>query len=68
MGANEKRKLIVNLFSQIIDETRGKTNFVASVEENEICSPQELTRILIDNGELFDLSLRQGRGRGAPKA
>eukprot|EP00112_Aurelia_sp_Birch-Aquarium-sp1_P006048 Seg1675.11 transcript_id=Seg1675.11/GoldUCD/mRNA.D3Y31 product="CTTNBP2 N-terminal-like protein" protein_id=Seg1675.11/GoldUCD/D3Y31 len=48
-------KHFISCFSnwlKIIDITKGKTNFVASVEENEICSPQELTRVLVDNGAM----------------
>ena len=37
-------------FNQTVDEIRGKTSFIASVEENEICTAQELMRLLREYG------------------
>jgi len=39
---------------KIVDESRGGTSYVASVEENEICSAQEFVKLLKEYGALIE--------------
>ncbi|XP_065070079.1 uncharacterized protein LOC135695058 isoform X1 [Rhopilema esculentum] len=46
-------KHFISCFShwlKTMDEIRGKTSFIASVEENEICTAQELVKLLREYG------------------
>jgi len=50
-------KHFISCFSnwlKIVDESRGGTSYVASVEENEICSAQEFVKLLKEYGALIE--------------
>ncbi|XP_065070067.1 cortactin-binding protein 2-like [Rhopilema esculentum] len=52
-------KHFISCFShwlKTMDEIRGKTSFIASVEENEICTAQELVKLLREYGALVEVN------------